>query len=153
IYRSVNQATVASDVSRLDAPQFIEIRGASGRTTILSAGLPYHRRNGLRKLDSLLVVRGETARKFRFGIGIDLPQPQRSALDFVAPVVCVPLESLPKNDSAWLYHLDNRAVVATHWEPIIEGGTVAGVRVRMLETEGRHVSLGLRSFRAVKSAC
>jgi alpha-mannosidase len=153
IYRSVNQATVTSELTRLEAPQFVEVRGQSGRTTILTAGLPYHRRNGFRKLDSLLVVRGEAARKFRFGIGIDLPQPQAAALDFIAPVVSVPLESLPKNDSAWLYHLDNRAVVATHWEPIIEQGEVAGVRVRLLETEGRHVSLGLRSFRAVKSAC
>jgi alpha-mannosidase len=153
IYRSVNQATVPSDLTRLEAPQFVEIRGQSDRTTILTAGLPYHRRNGMRKLDSLLMVRDETARKFRFGIGIDLPQPQAAALDFVAPVVTMPLESLPKNDSAWLYHLDNRAVVATHWEPIVEGGEVAGVRVRLLETEGRHVSLGLRSFRAVKSAC
>jgi hypothetical protein len=42
--------------------------------------------------------------------------------------------------------------VATHWEPILESGAVAGFRVRLLETEGRHVSLGLRSFRAIKSA-
>jgi alpha-mannosidase len=152
LYRSVNQATVASEATRLDAPQFVEIRGGSDRTTILTAGLPYHRRCGLRKLDSLLIVRGETARRFRFGIGIDLPQPQAAALEFVAPSPVVPLEALPKNDSAWLYHLDNRAVVATHWEPIIDGGAVAGVRVRLLETEGRHVSLGLRSFRAVNSA-
>ena len=152
LYRSVNQATVASEARRLEAPQFIEIRGGPDRTTILTAGLPYHRRCGLRRLDSLLVVRGETARQFRFGIGIDLPQLQAAALDFVAPSPVVPLEALPKNDSAWLYHLDNRSVVATHWEPIVEGGAVAGVRVRLLETEGRHVSLGLRSFRAVKSA-
>ncbi len=152
LYRSVNQATVASEAMRLEAPQFVEIRDQSNRTTILAAGLPYHRRCGLRRLDSLLIVRGETARRFRFGIGIDLPHPQTAALDFVAPSPVVPLEALPKNDSAWLYHLDNRAVVATHWEPIVDGGTVVGVRVRLLETEGRHVSLGLRSFRTVKSA-
>jgi alpha-mannosidase len=151
LYRSVNQATVASEAARLESPQFVEIRGSSGHTTILAAGLPYHRRNGLRKLDSLLVVRGETGQRFRFGIGIDLPSPQAAALEFVGPVVSVPLESLPKNESAWLFHLDNRAVVATHWEPIVQGGAVAGVRVRLLETEGRHVSLRLRSFRAVKS--
>ncbi len=152
VYRSVNQATVASEAMRLEAPQFVEIRDGSRRTTILTAGLPYHRRYGMRRLDSLLVVRGETARRFRFGIGIDLPHPQAAALDFVAPSPVVPLEALPKNDSAWLYHLDNRAVVATHWEPIVEGGAVAGIRVRLLETEGRHISLGLRSFRTVKSA-
>jgi alpha-mannosidase len=152
LYRSVNQATVPSEAARPEAPQFVEIRGEQGRTTILTAGLPFHRRNGLKKLDSLLIVRGETARRFRFGIGIDLPQPQAAALDFVAPSPVVPLAALPKSDSAWLFHLDNRAVVATHWEAIIEDGAVAGVRARLLETEGRSSALSLRSFRAVKAA-
>ena len=152
LYRSVNQATVASEAARLEAPQFVEIRGEQGRTTILTAGLPYHRRCGLRKLDALLIVRGERARQFRFGIGIDLPQPQAAALDFLTPSPAASLVGVPKSESAWLFHLDNRAVVATLWEAIVEDGAAAGVRVRLLETEGRHVTLGLRSFRAVKSA-
>jgi len=159
LYRGVNQATVASELTRLESTQFIEIRRPSlgdgareQRTTILTAGLPYHRRCGLRKLDSLLLVRGETARRFRFGIGIDVPQPQAAALDFVTPFPVVPVASLPASESAWLFHLDNRAVVATHWEPIVESVAAPGARVRLLETEGRHVSLGLRSFRAIKSA-
>ena len=112
LYRGLNQATVAADVARLEAPQFVEIRQPSpamrraGRTTILTGGLPYHRRCGLRKLDSLLIVRGETLRRFRFGIGIDLPAPQAAALDFVTPSPVVPLAALPKSDSAWLFHLD-----------------------------------------------
>jgi hypothetical protein len=35
---------------------------------------------------------------------------------------------------------------------MVENGAVAGFRVRLLETEGRQVSLGLRSFRAIGSA-
>jgi len=103
-------------------------------------------------------VRGETARRFRLGIGIDLAQPLAAALDFAAPSPVIPVASQPRNNSAWLFHLDSRAVIATHWEPLIEGGAVAaesrvaGWRVRLLETEGRHVSLGLRSFRAIQSA-
>ena len=151
-YRSVNQATVASDAAQLESPHFVEIRGEAGRTTILTAGLPYHRRHGMRKLDSLLLVRGETARRFRLGIGIDLAQPMAAALDFAAPSLLVPVAARPRNDSAWLFHLDSRSVIATHWEPIIESGSVAGFRVRLLETEGRHVSLGLRSFRTIQSA-
>ena len=152
LHRGVNQATVSSEVTRLESPQFVEIRGKDGRTTILTAGLPYHRRCGMRRLDTLLIVRGETARKFRFGMGIDLPQPQAAALEFVTPSPVVPLQVLPVNASAWLFHLDNRSVVATRWEPIVESQLVTGMRVRLLETEGRQVSLGLRSFRAVKSA-
>ena len=152
LYRSVNQATVASEAARLEAPQFVELRGAAVRTTILSAGLPYHRRSGLRKLDTLLIVRGETARCFRFGIGIDLPQPQAAALEFMAPSAVVPLTALPKSETAWLFHFDNRAVVATNWQAIVEDGAAVGARVRLLETEGRHVTLSLRSFRTVKTA-
>ena len=71
LYRSVNQATLASDAAILESPYFIEIPGEAGRTAVLAAGLPYHRRCGLRKLDSLLLVQGETARRFRLGIAID----------------------------------------------------------------------------------
>ena len=116
LYRSVNQATVATDAAQLESPHFVEIRGAGRRTTVLTAGLPYHRRHGLRKLDSLLIVRGETARRFRLGIGIDLAQPMAAALDFAAPSPKIPVAARPKNDSAWLFHLDSRSVIATHWE-------------------------------------
>ena len=60
----------------------------------------------MRRLDSLLIVRGETARQFRLGIGIDLAQPMAAALDFVAPSPMVPVAARPRNDSAWLFHLD-----------------------------------------------
>ncbi len=91
LYRGVNQATVASDTEFQESPWFVEIRGERApdtpgrRTAILAAGLPYHRRRGLRKLDTLLLVRGETARRFRLGIALDAPQPMAAALDFAAP--------------------------------------------------------------------
>jgi alpha-mannosidase len=152
LYRSVNQAIVSSSVAQLESPHFVEIRGDAGRTTILTAGLPYHRRRGMRKLDSLLIVRGETARRFRLGIGIDVAQTMAAALDFAAPPLMIPLAARPRNGSGWLFHLDSRSVIATHWEPIMENGSVSGFRVRLLETEGRHVLLGLRSFRAIQAA-
>jgi alpha-mannosidase len=152
LYRSVNQATLATDATQLESPHFVEIRSKAGRATILTAGLPYHRRRGLRRLDSLLIVRGETARRFRLGIGIDVAQPMAAALDFAVPSPIIPLAARPGNDFAWLFHLDSRSVIATHWEPTVEGDSVTGFRVRLLETEGRQVSLGLRSFRTIQSA-
>jgi len=152
LYRGANQATLATDAAQLESPQFVEVRGQAGRTTILTAGLPCHRRHGLRKLDSLLIVRGETARRFRLGIGIDLAPAMAAALDFAAPKQIIPVAARPKSDSAWLFHLDLRSVIATHWEAIQEGGSAAGFRVRLLETEGRQAPLVLRSFRAVHSA-
>ena len=174
LYRGVNQVAVPSEAefrNRLISWRFAGERapGTPGqRTAILAAGLPYHRRRGLRKLDSLLMVRGETARRFRLGIAIDVRRSDGSGLGFCRPVAdhgymeqgagSHPEGTRGEQDvrlptsSAWLFHLDSRAVVSTHWAPIIEGSAVAGFRVRLLETQGRHAPLVLRSFRTVQSA-
>jgi len=152
LYRSVNMANLPTDVVQLEAPHFVDIRSGKVRSTILTGGLPYHRRFGLRRLDTLLVVHGETARRFRIGIGIDLPAPMPAAMDFIAPPTTLSSAGRPTNASGWLFHLDVRNVVATHWEPLLEAGRGEGFCVRLLETDGRNVQLGLRSFRAIRSA-
>ncbi len=43
----------------------------------------------------------------------------------------------PSPRSSWLFHIDARNLVATHWEPLEQEGRIAGFRVRLLETEGR----------------
>ena len=149
LYRGVNQANVPTDATQLESPHFIDVRTEKLRTTLLSGGLPYHRRIGTRRLDSLLIVRGETARRFRLGIGIDMPQPMAAALDFLAPKTVQSGRAKPSNPSGWLFHLDVRNVVATHWEPIEEEGRTVGFRARLLEVDGRNAALGLRSFRTV----
>ena len=137
---------------QLESPHFIDLRAGEVRTTLLCGGLPYHRRLGLRKLDTLLIVRGETSRRFRLGIGIDLPHPVPAALGFLAPETVLRGVPSPPATSGWLFHLDARNVVATHWEPICSESQVEGFRVRLLETDGRQVKLGLRCFRPVQSA-
>jgi hypothetical protein len=54
--------------------------------------------------------------------------------------------------SGWLFHIDARNVIASHWEPLIEEGKVAGFLVRLQETGGRPAKAGLQCFRAVSSA-
>ncbi|MGA2031420.1 MAG: hypothetical protein ABSG68_04125 [Thermoguttaceae bacterium] len=163
LYRSVNMATLPTDTAQLEAPHLIDIRAKKVRTTILTAGLPYHRRCEIRKLDTLLVVRGETARQFRLGIGIDLPGAMAGALDFLAPPTFRTAVAAPLRGSGWLFHLDARNVIATCWEPIgpeestgiasgTQSGKCRGFRVRLLETDGRQVTFRLRSFRAPESA-
>jgi alpha-mannosidase len=151
LYRSVHLASRPTEAVQLEAPHFVEIRSDKLRTVLLTGGLPYHRRCGPRKLDTLLVVPGETARRFRMAIAIDPPSPLAAALGFLAPqtMLVAPSPPLP---SGWLFHLDARNVVATHWEPIEHAGRVAGFRVRLLETEGRRAGLELRAPRAIQSA-
>jgi alpha-mannosidase len=153
VFQGVGLCRQPSDGKYLESPHFIEIAAPKTRLTVFPAGLPYHRRFGLRKLDTLLVVHGETARKFRLGIGVDARYPAHAAMDLLVPPgeLCRPA-SAPATPWGWLFHLDARNVMATHWEPLCSQGHPTGFRVRLLETEGRHSEFVLRSFRPVASA-
>ena len=117
--RSVNMANVPTELAQIESPYFLDICRGKRRTTLLCGGLPYHRRLGPRKLDTLLVVQGETARTFRLGIGIDVPHPMAAALGFLAPPLVVPDQPPPPSPTGWFFHLDCRNVLATHWEPLV----------------------------------
>jgi len=153
VYRGVCLANRPTERPRLESPHFVDIRSGERRVTILTGGLPYHRRFGLRKLDTLLVVRGETSRSFRLGIGVNLTHPVPAALDFLAPDhVHREKARAATGGSGWLFHVDAKNVVATHWSPIRSGDRITGFRARLLETEGRSCRASLTSFRPVKSA-
>lgn len=170
-YRSVNMANVPTELARIESPHFVDLRRERMRTTLLCGGLPYHRRYGTRKLDTLLIVHGETARSFRLGMGIDLPHPMPAALGMISPPLELPDRPQPSSPTGWLFYLDCRNVVATHWEPLPDNGTnetpdvesetsensrrltaSGGFRVRLLETDGRRIRLGLRCPHTVSSA-
>ena len=166
LHRSVSLANLPTELVQIESPHFVDIRLGEQRTTLLCGGLPYHRRLGLRKLDTILAVQGETARSFRLGIGIDVPSPTAAAVGFLAPPLALPDQPPPPTPTGWLFHLDRRNVLATHWEASLVvprlantfdalPGTAAPqwpLRVRLLETDGRGVTLGLRCFRPVVSA-
>jgi alpha-mannosidase len=168
MYRGVGLANVPTELKQIESPHFIDICRNKQHTTLLCGGLPYHRRFG-HKLDTLLAVRGETARRFRLGIAIDPPHPVSAALGFLSPPLMLPDQPSPLSPTGWLFHLDSRNVVATHWETFFsrsdsdnnnsrgltapgDSAPRSGFRVRLLETDGRDVQLGLRCFRAVASA-
>jgi len=154
LYRSANLTRQPAKSKRFEAPLYVEIDDAGIHTAILSGGLPFHRRYGRRMLDTLLVVAGERCRRFQLGVGVELKNPLHDALSFVTPVPSLVQKAAAPAPSAsgWLFHLDARNVTATHWEPVFEAGANVGFRVRLLETLGRQVNVGLQSFRAVRSA-
>ena len=94
LFRSVHQISCRSEADRLETPWFVDLRTERERITLLLGGLPYHRRIGVHKLDTLLIVRGETARWFRVGIGVDLKHPMPAAWDFLAPPMLIPLRPM-----------------------------------------------------------
>ncbi len=154
IFRAVNQTRHKASRKQLEAPLYLEINDGEMQTTVLTGGLPYHKRVGDRMLDTLLSVRGERQNKFHIGLGVDLPQPHNEAISLLAPqTVAVQNAAAPKSgDSSWLFHIDARSVVATYWEPIVDGNAVTGVRVRLLETNDRAARAKLSTFRAAGSA-
>ena len=154
LFRSVHLSHRPTGARRFEAPHYVEIQMPGIRTAILTGGLPYHRRVGYRMLDSLLIVRGETMRRFRLGIGIDVSHPLQEALSLLTPQTFLSETAPPPapNQCSWLFHLDAKNVTATHWEPIVEDGRATGFRARILETAGRSGRVGLRCFRPVARA-
>ena len=154
VWRGISMGRHPTAARRLEAPHYVELQAGASRTAILTGGLPYHRRSGMRMLDSLLIVRGETARRFQMGIGLDLTYPMTAAIDLLAPETCVHHVAGPPTagTTSWLFHLSAKNVIATHWRPLIEEGHVVGVIARMLETEGRSGTCKLSAFRPIASA-
>ena len=152
-FTGLGTATLPCDSRQLETSQFIDLRCEKINTTILTGGLPYHRRFGLRKMDSLLIVPGETQRRFRLGVGVDVAYPFAAASEFLAPEsILTDVGPAPAVRSGWLFHLNAKNVVATAWEPIYDGKQLRGVRARLAETENRDVNLTLQCFCQVAQA-
>lgn len=158
ISRSCMQGTQpVGDEARFEAPHFVEIADDDFRTTILPHGMPFHRSTGTRMLDTLLIVAGETKRTFRFDIAIDEMYPMQAALDVLSPPIVMPTAGKSGTTEAWLLHLGARNVILLGLTPIEGTGQPAGaprkgVVARLLETEGRHRTFGLKCFRTPAAA-
>ncbi len=153
VYRTVNDVRQRASGNRLEAPQYLEVE-AEKNTALLTGGLPFHRRVGRRFLDSILVVTGETERRFQLGIGLDLPQPVHYARQFgTTPVVVSETAAAPTGQAtSSLLHVDARNVLVTRWEPITEKGLLVGYKARLMESAGRPVRVRLTSCRRVSAA-
>src|SRR5678815_1769652 len=100
LFRTVNETRQPASGQRFEAPHYIEMVNPKNTTAILTGGLPFHRRHEHRMLDSLLITRGETERKFRVGIGIDLTHPMLDAMSLLTPpIVCLLYTSPSPRDS------------------------------------------------------
>jgi alpha-mannosidase len=153
LFRTVHMTRQPTSVKQFEAPHYIDIATDKNNTTIFTGGLPFHRRHEFRMLDSLLITRGERARRFKIGIGVDVPHPLQEAVALLQPRMTVDGAAEPRSGaSGWLLHVDARNIIATAWEPLVEGGRVAGYRARLLETVGRGVNATLSCFRSVRAA-
>ncbi len=163
--RSVLGAAQPLGQDRFESPHYLEIADDDTRTTIINHGLPYHRKTGARMCDSLLIVEGETRRRFQFSIAFERPYPLQAAWDAMCPAVVIPTEIGPPRcgTTGWFLQVDVPSVQLTRltdlmdeprseapsWESseptAVPSGS--GFAVRLQETEGRQQSIAMRCFR------
>jgi alpha-mannosidase len=173
ITRSVLGTAHGFQWERFESPHFIEIATDSDRTTLLCQGLPFHRKTGIRMVDTLLIVAGESARHFQMGIAIDADYPMQPARDVLNPPAIIPTAMGPPvaGQSGWLFHVNAKNVQVLQILPLrepmsddaegFEGCGTAdqtqprakfGFALRLVETEGRQRPVQIRCFRTPTAA-
>ena len=160
VCRCVNEQVSVTELSRFESPLFVELEDGQRRTSLLTAGLPYHRRSGDRALDTLLCVHGETAREFSYGIGVDLRSPLQTVMGRASPTAMVECVGRRVSDggTGWLFHADSPHAVLGNWRPVWpdDDGELnespLGVRFTVTEVSGRAGIVTIRAFRNVIEA-
>jgi alpha-mannosidase len=137
---------------RIESQEWVEIDDGIGKIICFPLGLPFHRMAGPQWLDTLFIAAGEEGRRFQFAIGIDqsyLTHASVALLSSCDPYRCVSPAPLA-TPRGWFLHIGAKNVLCTHIEPLTE--PAAGIRVRLLETEGRDTQTTLAAFRPLKAA-
>lgn len=119
LFRGWNGAGYASTHPRPQTSDYLDLRMGPYGTTILTGGLPFHRKHEGRMLDVILVPEGETATTFDLGISLDRDQPMLTAWGFCSPLAVVPTTKGPPHIGAagWLFHLDMPSLLLTRLLP------------------------------------
>jgi alpha-mannosidase len=141
-----------TDSERPETPEYFDISTRSQRTAMLFEGLPYHRKNGSRMLDTLLIAGRETTRSFSLGVVLDLENPAHAAQEIITPAPVVPVEDGPPSTglSGWLAQADSKNVVISRVEFVEQTGTdrAWGLAFHLLEVGGHATRCRLRLFRS-----
>ncbi|MCG6156022.1 glycoside hydrolase family 38 N-terminal domain-containing protein [Rubinisphaera margarita] len=151
---SLQQSEFHAGERRLESTGPIEVEDEDHRLTFVPHHRPFHQRSGMRMLESLLIVHGESTRDFQFDVGLDVPQSAAFAEEVTVPPVLVPAESVAAGQSAWLYHvnLPNVRLVHAVEEDVEDSEQGRFFRFDFLETEGRHANARFSLFRKPKKA-
>ncbi len=138
----------------IQAPESVDVRSDEHiGITFLSSGLPYFKRISDTRLDAILIPEGETKRRFRFAIGIDLEDPHYEALEYLAPdPLRLDNTPCPKRPVSTFISSNEQNVQIIETFPILpetsanKSGSLAGVRLTILETHSVKTHATIRSF-------
>ena len=148
LYGGVGATLIWTGRDYLQAPECVDVRSEENiGITVLSAGLPYFKRAGDTRLDAVLIPAEETRRRFRFGVGVDLERPHRTALEFadVPPFALADVPS-PKRIAATPFSSSEGNVQILERRSILDAsGDFVGVRLTALETVGAKTTTTLKA--------
>lgn len=148
LYGGVGATLIWTGRDYLQAPECVDVRSEENiGITVLSAGLPYFKRAGDTRLDAVLIPAGETRRRFRFGVGVDLERPHRTALEFadVPPFTLADVPS-PKRIAATPFSSSVGNVQILERRSILDAsGDFVGTRLTALETVGSKTTTTLKA--------
>jgi alpha-mannosidase len=150
--RGLQWASRETSRRRVESPEWVEVNDGLGTIACLGLGLALHLRVGPARLDTLLVVAAEQCRRFQFAITLDEPYPTQAALGLLtADQACtMAMPTPPSVPRGWFLHLSAKNVMITHLEPL--AAPPSGIRLRVLETEGRDAHTTLSAYRPLRTA-
>jgi hypothetical protein len=145
---------IGSETGRqwIESSEWVEITEASGTITCFALGLPLHRLVSPTRLDTLLAVAGEKRQRFQMAVGPDCAYPTQTALALLSagePAV-IRSVSAPPASRGWFLHASAKNVLVTHIAPL--AAPRSGLRLRLLETEGRDAEVEIATIRPIRSA-
>ena len=137
------------------SPTFVEIDEVEHKCYLLTGGVPFHERTGDRFLDSMLFVPQGKFVACRLGMGIDLPRPYQTAMEWLeaAPTAVDLLPPLFSGASAWLFQTSHPHIYLQSTTNLLDSqGACVGIRLLLAETHNEACSFTLSCFRSLKSA-
>lgn len=137
----------------LVAPLGVVIDEAERQTLIASGGLAFHRVVADRFLDTLLLVQGESQRKFDLSYGFDVPTPVATSRSLVCPTFQVPVSASAVTPSiGWMIHASPKAILVSSLAvDRTEDGRMRAL-LRIVQTQPQPCTAIVRFLRDVESA-
>ena len=141
VYYGASEIRSRSTNQWVEAPVYVRVEQPDHSITLLSRGLPWHRRSARNRLDTLLVVGKERQRKFRLSLGADCANDLNNSIVRFSPPRKIECSQGLHSKDGWLFHFSNKTIAVVFCEPLLHEGLVAGVRWRLVETQGRRGKL------------
>ena len=138
---------------RMVAPLGVVVDEADRQTLLCGEGLAFHRREGERFLDTLVLVQGETCKKFTMHYGFDVPAPVASARARMAPPVDLSVNPTPSApEIGWILHASPKDLLVSRLAVEQRSDGRLAARIRVIQTQPQACKAKLRFLRNVDTA-